>query len=69
MIATTDTWFAAHSDSVFHFGFSEAGTHIDTGQPILQLFSTEDELAAYLGKITGDAEYYQKHKESDPTDI
>lgn len=62
MIAEKNTWFAAHSDSVFHFGFAEAGTHIDTGQPTLRLFDTEEELAIYLGQVTGDPSYYENQQ-------
>lgn len=62
MIAEKDIWFAAHSDSVFHFGFTESGTHIDTGQPILQLFDTEQELADYLGNVTGDVDFYENQQ-------
>lgn len=38
-----DTYFIAHNGKdIFHYGFCEEGTNLDTGQPILEVFSTKE---------------------------
>jgi hypothetical protein len=37
-------WFLCHNGiDVFHYGFAEEGTALDSGQPIIELFDTEQE--------------------------
>ena len=47
-----DTWFIAHNGiDVFHYGFSEKNTSIDTGQPILDQYDNELEYQVALGVL------------------
>jgi hypothetical protein len=52
IIVEKDTWFIAHNGvDVFHTGFSEKNTSIDTGQPILEQYYTEIEYQVALGVL------------------
>ena len=52
IIVDKNTWFIAHNGiDVFHYGFSEKDTTIDTGQPILEQYDTEIEWQVALGVL------------------
>jgi hypothetical protein len=48
-------WFLCHNGiDIFHYGFVEAGTALDSGQPIIELFDTEQQLIDELEKYNID---------------
>jgi len=52
IIVDKDTWFIAHNGvDVFHYGFSEKNTCIDTGQPILDQYDNELDYQVALGVL------------------
>ena len=52
IIIEKDTWVIAHNGiDVFHYGFSEKNTVIDTGQPIVEQYETELEWQVALGVL------------------
>lgn len=47
----TDTWFICHDTDLqtIHYGFCQAGTQLDSGQEIIELFSDID---SYIERLT-----------------
>jgi len=56
----TDRWFCIENleDTIHAFGHVELGNIMDTGQPNLQSFLTENELEIYVNSILG-PDYYK----------
>ena len=56
-IVNKDTWFIAHNSvDIFHYGFVEKDKALDTGQPILEEFDTEEEWLVRLSELNIDIE-------------
>lgn len=55
-------YLATNNIDVFHFGSCEEECEITTGQPTLNFYTTEDELAQTLGVLTGNVNYYYENK-------
>jgi hypothetical protein len=51
-------WFCAETASNAHvFGIAILGSVLDTGQPVLETYLTEDELEIYVDSELGDGAY------------
>jgi hypothetical protein len=62
---TEDRWYIAHNmKDVFHFGLLLAGSELKTGQPYVEEFKTEEEIADRLAFLTKDPKYYEKYLDS-----
>lgn len=49
-----NTWYIAHNGKdTFHTGYCEAGTNLDSGQPILEQFTTQELRDARYLELTG----------------
>jgi hypothetical protein len=60
---TQTTWVLCHdSVEVFHIIKLEAGNKLDTGQPYLEQFDTEDQLEQRIIELTGNPNWYTDYK-------
>lgn len=54
-------YLATNSVDVFHFGLLEDGQSIATGQPALNFYPSEEQLASALSTLTGNPNYYYEN--------
>ena len=59
-----DVWFIAYSqnEGIHHFGLLEVGRCLATGQPVLEQFTSEEEMEQRLDELKGENGWYAAHK-------
>lgn len=57
-------WYLAYSEEnqVYHYGEVPADHEVITGQPYLEILTSEAALSARLAALTGDPDYYNNNK-------
>jgi len=63
--ASKETWVLCHNSvDVFHIFHLQVGEGVETGQPDLEQFDTEEELEQRLTVLTGNPNYYSEFKKA-----
>lgn len=59
MNITKDSYIVAHSQdaTVIHYLFTDSG-NFESGQPIVEIFDTENEAREYITQLTNDPTYF-----------
>ena len=59
-----DSWYLAYNleKKVFHFGFANAGSKINTHQPVCEFFFTESEMASRIDSLKEIEGWYEANK-------